>query len=176
MMYRAYIIILLLCCSGRSYAIETAAGGRMGGYLGFISLGLGLSNDDRTYRGEALLGYVPTFLGGEELWSLAVRGDIVFASLYDNKLKLYGGTGLIGSFDKDTFILLPKQYPAGYYPSTGIFVAPYIGSEWSIGDNSAVSFEVTTLDFYLELYVRNPDYLAFRDIVTYGVGYKFYLP
>lgn len=157
---------------GRDYFVSSYSGG----YLGFLSLGTGLVSEGGKYSGEGILGYVPSFVGGEDLWSLTLRGDYSFAKIEEKNMRFYSGIGIIQSFDKDTFIFLPKRYPKGYYPSTGLFFAPYLGVEWLFKENEALTFEITTLDFYLELYARNSSHIRLREIINYGIGYRFHLP
>lgn len=172
---KSLIVVMCMLWSSISYA-GTVVSTYTGGYLGFASIGLGVVSPEKSYQANAVLGYVPSIVGGENLWSLSVRGDVSFTSWQNGDIRLYGGAGLLTSLDKDTFILLPSKYPSGYYPSTGLLFSPYVGTEWMISNRSALCLEVTSLDFYLELYVRNPDYLTIRDITTYGIGYKYYLP
>lgn len=172
---RIFLIAICMFWSSVSYA-GTVFSTHTGSYLGFAAVGLGLATQDKSYTTHAVLGYVPALIGGEDLWSLTLRGEASLATWKDEKIRLYGGGGFIASFDADTFVVLPAKYPAGYYPSTGLFFTPYIGTEWMVGRNSSMYFEVASLDFYLELFMRNPDYLKIQDIATYGVGYRYYLP
>ncbi len=173
-MIRMILTFLLLCATpARS---ETYVTSQTGGYAGFTSLGLGSTFFDGAYNTAGLVGYVPEFIGGENLWSLTLKNDLRWTTSVGSfdYTPIYGGFNLILSFDRDTFWKLPGKYPENYYPPSGLFYAPMVGTELRYGKHSAY-FELTSLDYYLEAYVRNSDYLTLADIFTYGVGYKYYL-
>lgn len=167
-------ILISLLIASKAYADDNYIISQAGGYVGLLSAGVGTTLN--CYDTSVVVGHVPPFIGGEELWQLTWKNSLKY-SIELNGIRytpIYGGANLLLSFDKDTFWLLPKHYPKGYYPPTGIHLAPSIGTEIKSNKHS-LFIELTTLDFYAEAYVRNPTYLSLQDIITYGIGYKYIL-
>ena len=141
-----------------------------GAFAGAISGGAGWEIGN--YSPELLLGNTPQRLGGEEIYSLTWKNN--FKVFTQKNLKPYVGLGLVMNLnDKDTFYVLPSQYPSKYYPATAFYTMPYVGAEY-IKDNIGVYFEIATLDYYLEAKGKNWDYLTWDKVSTYGVGMRYY--
>lgn len=150
-----------------------------GSYLGFVSLG----QEKNFFKGELLqysqdlrLGYVPRSLGGRELLSVSTRARLVFdvfEPFQEYTIRPYMGAGAIFALDEATFVILPKQYPRRYYPPTGLLFTPSLGVATKRGVHE-VFFEVASLDKYIEYKSRNQRELSYRDIMTWGFGYRRY--
>lgn len=142
-----------------------------GGYVGFTTLGVGY-DINKHYQTDIVLGYVPALVGGENLWSLTWKNSMKLKTHYG--ITPYVGASLLYSFDRSTFVKLPDRYPRKYYPPTGLRVAPYMGLQYK-NKKHALFFELTSLDHYLEAYIRSDGALHLKEVVTYGVGYKRFL-
>jgi hypothetical protein len=143
---------------------------QVGGYVGAHTLGLGY-DINKYYQAGAIIGYVPSFLAKEDLWSLTWKNSIGFYK--HTGITPYVGTSLIYSFDSDTFVELPDQYPRGYYAATALRAAPYVGAQYKYERNVFYA-EYTSLDHYLESYVRSDGELKFHEVITYAIGYRKY--
>jgi hypothetical protein len=165
-------LLSLLCLSSTSYASGFLVG-QTGSMMGLASVGAGYEYD--VIQTSLSAGYTPYALAGEDLFGITPRVDIgANVTVGESKFRLFLGTGVLFSLDEDTFIQNPDKYPDGYYPPTGMMVAPYAGVEYQYQKHGWFA-EITTNDFYMELYLRNRRYLSLSDVTTYGIGYKFYL-
>jgi len=156
-------MLLLLATPARG---ETYIQAQNAGYAGLIALGAGVESE--TFGVSGMVGYVPELIAGEDLWSLTVKPEVRF-------WYMKAGVSLLASLDKDTFWWQPSKYPLGYYPPTGLRLAPFVGVEIVKSYGSALYIEVTCLDYYLELKARNPAYVRWTDILNMSVGVKWYL-
>jgi hypothetical protein len=165
------LLMLLLCLPG--LALGTVFGvGQTGSFMGLLSTGAGIEHGAMQYSLSA--GYTPEALAGETLLGITPRTDIgTELTAEDFKARLFVGTGILFSLDKSTFVVLPKKYPRGYYPSTGMLFGPYWGMEIKKKQHGFF-IEGTTTDFYIELYLHNRSMLSITDVCTWGVGYKYY--
>ena len=139
-----------------------------GGYTGLATIGVGY-DIGKYYRTDVIAGYVPEIVGGEDLWSLSWKNTFVAPKM--GRIEPYLGLNLLYSFDDDTYVTLPEQYPRGYYPTTALRTAAYIG----VSDLSGLYAELTTLDHYMEAYVRSDGELNYWEIGTYAIGYRWRL-
>lgn len=130
-----------------------------GGYAGMVAAGPGYGM--KHYSTGLLVGYVPAMVGGENLWSLSLKNQLELGPLH---------VGIANHFslDRDTFWILPDKYPKKYYPPSGIKSGPYIGLHSD--DDVGLFAEISTLDYYMELKARNPDFIEWKDIVSLGFG------
>jgi hypothetical protein len=167
------LLSLLLIFASSAYAQTNRqshyAVTQVGGYVGLLTSGVGY-DINHAYQTEAILGYTPWIVGGKDLFSLAWKNSLKFQKF--NGFTPYIGINLLYSFDNNTFVEQPSKYPANYYPPTGLRLAPYIGLQYK-EDKHAVYFELTSLDHYLETYVRSDNQLQLHEITTYGFGYRF---
>jgi len=172
-------IIAILCFLVSS----TAAAGdfhflaQTGSYSGALTLGLGYQ---KTYfTNEVMVGYVPKRLGGEDLYSASFKSIVHPNSctpIIGKCVRVYGGiSGILSLFDSDTFLVQPEQYPAGYYPPNGIRAAAIVGLEFLMTNTHSLYVEISSLDLYLETWVRSDYQMSIESVSTYGVGYKIIL-
>ena len=132
-----------------------------GSYQGLLTTGLGHQTD--SYITEATLGWSPN-LNSRPVYQLNLKAAKFLSP------RIYAGLGLLATTDPDTFLQLPEQYPDRYYAPTGLHFAPYVG--WT-EDNFFV--EIATLDYYLDVKVRNPNYAQWQEIISLGFGYRISL-
>lgn len=166
------LILAFLCMSSVGFGSVFGVA-QTGSFMGLLSVGVGDQAGPFQYSLSG--GYTPAELaGGESLFGITPRGDLGYL-LIDGEVKtrLFVGTGILFSLDKNTFVLLPDHYPDGYYPSTGMLFAPYWGLEIQ-KEQHGFFIEGSTTDFYLELYLRNRQVLSITDVSTWGIGYKYY--
>lgn len=138
-----------------------------GSYEGWMTAGVGV-NIVPIYASELSIGHTPKDFGGN---INQINWKHIFGYRY-GKIKPYGFFKTMITDNKDTFILLPEQYPAKYYPPTGMYSSVGVGVEYHIFSNLTAYVEVATLDYYMEVYVRSPNYFEPHDIGTYGIGFK----
>lgn len=155
------IILFMLATS--AYA-DPFVVGQTAGYSGLLAGGGGYSW--KYFSTSIMGGHTPKLLAGEELWSATIKNQ------------LQNGVFHIGmaahfSFDHDTFWKLPSKYPRRYYPPSGIKTGPYMGVHVDFEPGIGLFTEVHTLDYYLELKARNPDYVMWTDIISVGMGFYY---
>lgn len=169
-----YIALLIFALFGSQAKAEYSFTMQTGAYNGVIGLGIGKHFE--SYKTEILLGHVPQFMDVRDLWNLSWKNHVSSRPrIIDySSISFYGGINTIAALgNKKTYIFLPDQYPDGYYPPTGLRVAPYAGFETRRG-NFSTFFEVTSLDLYLETYVRSNFNMDISEVVTYGFGVRYF--
>lgn len=140
--------------------------------MGLLSIGYGKTS--KYFDNSIAIGHTPDPSGDilSVAGSSAVKTDV---PIFNRKLSPYLGISLVGILnDRDTYIILPKKYPEGYYPPTGIRSSLFTGMQYG-NDDVAIFFEVSTLDLYLETYIRSDYNLEIQEISTYGLGWKIFL-
>lgn len=139
--------------------------GQTGGYAGVVAAGAGYNWN---YLSTAIMaGFAPAFVTGENLWSVTLKNQWNLGVAH---------IGIANSFslDKDTFLGLPSRYPKGYYPPSGLMSGPYAGLHANF-DEFTLYGEAASLDYYLEMKVRNPQYISWADVITYAFGVQWNL-
>jgi hypothetical protein len=172
-----FIAIICFLFSSAAAASDYHLLAQTGSYSGALTLGLGYQKS--YFTGEVMAGYVPEKLGGEDLYSASFKS--IFhpnscAPIIVRCTRVYGGVNVVLSlFDSDTFILQPSQYPAGYYPPNGVRAAIFAGLEFFTSGNYSFYAEISSLDLYLETWVRSDYKMSIESVTTYGIGYKINL-
>jgi hypothetical protein len=136
-----------------------------GSYVGATAVGVSY-NIDTYYHPEFIVGYTPSLIAKYDILSLSMKNT--FYTLVQEVKPYIGHQFMHLPFDSDVFILTPSRYPKDYYPSTAIRSAPYIGVEYN-----SFYLEFSSLDLYLETYVRSDYNMKLHEIGTYGIGYRF---
>lgn len=154
----------------KKWYVPDRAVSQYGGLIGFLSLGVEYDVNEQ-YSTSVLGGFVSKEVGGENLWSAAWKNSLNLVN--DTQYTPYIGVGLLYSFDDDTFVQLPSQYPGGYYPPTAHYFMLYTGISMQIEKKHSVYLEFSTLDYYLEVKGRDFYGVPWEDVSTWGVGYKF---
>lgn len=143
--------------------------GQSAGYVGLLAGGVGYQVNDR-HSVDLLLGYTPQIVAGEEsVWSLAIKNSLRIA------YPIYVGLNILYAFDEEddsgTFVELPSKYPRRYYASTAIRTALYLGMD-VVYEGHLFYFEVTSLDLYMETYLRSDLELDLKEVSTWSIGIK----
>ena len=142
------------------------------GYAGlFVS---GVSAHYGRLSCDLLIGYVPESVGGEDLWSLTIKPLVSLHrfEILQKPLSLYAGISFLFSFDNDTFLLPPSEYPDKYYGSTAFMIAYNVGLE-TRNDDHSMYIEFVSLHHFLRMKMMNWDAIKVSDIVSLGFGYKY---
>jgi hypothetical protein len=133
-----------------------------GAFLGALSLGCGLY--ERHYQLFFMRAYTPPIIVSDyPIHTFGLKSSLKFSNLY------IGTSILYNTDNKNTFAKLPDKYPAKYYPLTGIRTVPHLGI--ILSDSNFV--EVGTVDYLLELRVRNSQYIQYYDVISIGIGHTF---
>ena len=156
-----------------------------GGYLGFIAVGVG--KDFGHHKINMLIGYIPEYIGGVEVWQFDFKYDwhplhsIPFGAPQEN-IQLdpfYIGVSAIYGVHDDLFVDVPDQYPAGYYPATARHYTLNIGTSLQY-DKHIFFLEYSALGVGLLAYKRDPkffldnyDYFGLESIGSLAIGVKF---
>lgn len=151
-----FLILLAGTAQGTTYAVLQS-----GSYNGLLSGGFGILHSNWNF--ESTVGWTPN-PGGEATLQLNLKGYKMLSQ------RIYGGLGLLITDDDDTFVHLPDKYPKNYYSPTGYHFAPFVG--WT---EDGFFVEFTTIDYYLEVKARNPNYIDWKDMVSAGFGYGWEL-
>lgn len=168
-------LIILFLFSVNAYAGEFHLVQQTGSYSGFFTGGIGYETP--YYTPEVLVGYVPSVVGGEDIYSITSKNsfhyNMCMAVPLARCIRPYAGLSFVFSlFDSDTWIKQPDQYPDGYYPPNGVRTAPFVGLELITSGKHSLYIEAAALDLYLETWVRSDGAMDIRDASTYGFGWK----
>lgn len=153
-----------------------------GGYLGFITVGVGYSALQRIDV-DLYYGWVPSPIGGNDIHSLALRvsGHVATHCVAPNLRwrVMTVGLGAMTTFGRGFFLLSPDPYPANYYPITALRSFLSLGTEFALtqADNGLFSahggyVELTTLDQYMFAWLDNLSTIAPWEIWSLSLGYK----
>lgn len=150
------------------------------GSIGMLAGGFGYRNGKDKLEGELLLGYLPASVGGDHLFTTAIKGNwMPFILLKDKKVQVYPlqtGLMLAYTFGDQFFSVPPDLYPKGYYTfSTALH------AYWQIGSRLSVPLQRKRLEFYYELNVsaeeivsmiQNPKFLTPDKTFNLALGVK----
>ena len=141
-------------------------------YAGLIAPGVGLGYGWASC--DLLLGYVPQSVGGEDLWSLALKPGITLFGIEtaDWLIEFRAGSSFLYSFDDDMFLFQPSHLPDKYYGSTAFIIGHTLGVHLHSLDHTAYA-EITALHHYLRMKAENWDTVDWRSIVSLGFGYRY---
>lgn len=150
------------------------------GSIGLFSAGFGYRNPKNTLEGELLFGYVPASIGGDRLYTAALKGNwIPFVLFSDKFVRVYPlQTGVMAAytFGSEFFGTQPDIYPKGYYPFSTAFHA-----YWQIGSRLSIPVNTNRLEFYYEVnanaeelitWAQNPDFIGPGKIFRLALGLK----
>ena len=162
------LMLIALCMNTDIMADEVII--QSGSFDGMLSSGYSSEIDENLYV-DLLIGVTPDPSGTITSSTLKIK-QLGFRG---NGFGIGIGAKLIATADKDTYILLPKKYPRRYYPPTGIYFSPFISMHCELDDESSIYYEVSTLDYYMEAYVRNFESTSISEFITYGIGLAYKL-
>ncbi|MBI2389381.1 MAG: hypothetical protein HYV09_07270 [Deltaproteobacteria bacterium] len=154
-----------------------------GGFLGMFTAGLGFSAFDDVLNVGGTYGYVPARDGAPpvHLGSLvvSVRPLRLDFGSHDQFFvrPLYAGFGAFLASMKNSFIVQPDVYPAGYYQPTGLQPLVVFGAEIGVRERGAAILrhslfvEEVTLGQLAEAVVQNEGH-GFVDAFSTALGYR----
>ena len=134
-----------------------------------------------------LFGYVPAEVSGVSLWQATLKyewrpfNEILFHTKSGKEYKVnpfHIGFGVIYGIHNDLFVILPDQYPDGYYAPTALRFILNMGASIKKGKYTFFT-ELTFLDVGLIAYIDEPgffrdnyDYWGLEGIASIGFGVK----
>jgi hypothetical protein len=139
-----------------------------GSFDGYLTGGYSKSLTKGWYV-DSLYGFTPDPSGAIHSFTFKLRG--VHRCRHD--VCIGGGAKAIMTFDKDTYIILPKKYPRRYYPPTGLFFSPFFTLNTKTKKGLTGYIEISTLDYYMESFARNIEGSDIRDYMTWGAGLTY---
>lgn len=155
-----------------------------GGYVGALTLGVGYLFFDQRLDLATLYGFVPGALGGttHHILALAARGRVPGLCLTRelNWVYVYGGAGVLFTFGDGFFVRVPERYhDPRYYRATASRWTFTLGSELALRQRTkggaiahALYWEVSALDVYIAIWLRNPGSVSFVSMFSSSVGYR----
>lgn len=153
-----------------------------GGYLGLFTVAAGYSAID-LLDFDVCYGWVPGSIGGTDIHSLALRvGAHVAVMCFAPDLSwtyLTGAVGAVMTFGDVFFLTTPNRYPDGYYAETAVRGILTLGGEIEAHQPAGSPFalhalfvEVSVLDEYLLVWLKNPREAAPWEVWSFSFGYK----
>jgi hypothetical protein len=190
-MFRKLLTKLLLLLSFLSFILPLQAQHRKAilpdyatlqyaGSIGFVSGGFGYRNGRQNLESELLAGYLPPSIGGDRLFTAALKSNWMPLVLFRDKpihfYPLHTGLMLTYTFGDQFFERPPSHYPKGYYTfSTAIH------AYWQFGSRLSLPLQNRRLEVYYELnasaeeivsMIQNPRFLTPDKIFSLAIGVK----
>lgn len=147
------------------------------GTIGFLSAGAGEHIGESHWDMTLLFGYLPEAIGGDEIYTLALKVDynLPTLSFAQQTLTPYAGMGVHYALNRE---FRTAHFDPEYYPATEWNVMPYLGLRIKPAGgpgNVSLYAELGVLGNYLVHYYNNPDYLDWDDVVNLSIGLRFAL-
>jgi hypothetical protein len=154
---------------------------QLGGWVGFVSPGVGWAWLDRRLEGDLFFGWVPPPLGGEHIvsftgkvtwrpWRLAPRDLTIHPITLSTQLTWTAGD--------EYWIFEPDRYPTeNYLPlPTALRAGVGVGSDvgrplWGL-DRVALYAELVALDLMLGHWIGSPGALGPTDVLGLAIGVR----
>lgn len=117
-------------------------------YAGYLAAGFGYEWRD-TWALDLLYGYTPPELAGEAVHSWTLKSIAYLFSVGSRdtvRFRPYAGLSVNYSPDSELFLMVPDQYPPGYYPASAVRPALVGGVEFRVQSQLALAFEFAVLD------------------------------
>jgi hypothetical protein len=156
------------------------------GGIGFLSAGIGYSFFDYRLDVSFFYGYTPVWFTIDDLHSVSLQFTVKLFRIKTKKdieiLPLNIGWYLHHTFGNEYWVILPDNYPKGYYwwspgRNAGVFLGGEIKTKLLAGKTpaSGLAFyvRVGTRGLYLSSKVGNSS-IPVTDIIELGVGVAFY--
>lgn len=186
--YTCIIVIALLLSPGRGAAQQAAlspyyAKLQFAGHLGLVSVGVGRTFLHEKLDAEVFLGYLPERVGGEELWTAAIKANFVpirpVAVGQVDWQPLRTGLMINHTFGDEYFVFgHHDKYPKGYYGHpTSMHLYLLLGGQVDFTripklHRVGVYYEFNSNAEYLISYVRNTKYLTLAKVFNLGLGVR----
>ena len=191
-----YVLFLFPACSAtsqehgnykRSPFLPSEAIVQYAGSIGFASLGAGYSLGRGNFETDILLGYVPKSIGGNHIWTVAVRANWLPWRIKTGKRTsiIPLTTGLMAgyTFGNKYFILQPDYYPKKYYTfSTAVHLYYQLGGRFQFElfdgklPDMALYYELNSSAEATFSYAQNRRALSPADIFHLSLGLRVSLP
>jgi hypothetical protein len=144
------------------------------GDMGFLSLGVGYTFLKDKGSVNFIYGYLPEWVNGVEVNTIAVKGTYQLLPLNVNpqiKTSTYVGTTVMRSFAHNTYVDFPSYFPHKYYFTNALHVSLIIGQNLKFNKlkNISIFTEISTLDYYLYYFIKNK-HIDFQDIWNLSFG------
>jgi hypothetical protein len=156
------------------------------GGIGFLSAGVGYSFFDYRLDVSFFYGYTPVWFTVDDLHSISLQFTAKFIRIKTNRnieiLPLNFGWYIHHTFGKEYWVVLPNNYPKGYYwwppgINAGVFLGGEIKTKLLANQTpaSGLAFyvRVGTRVLYLSSKVGNSS-IPVTDIIELGFGVAFY--
>ena len=156
------------------------------GGIGFFAVGAGYESKGRKTETDIYYGFLPEWIGGEDLHSATVK--FTWYPLGEKEWKkwkvkpLAVGALINYSFGRQYYSFDPRNYPFNYYRiptslNTGIIIGGQAGrygeSTGAALGHWSLYYEIVSFDRELVSYIQNMRALSITDILTLGVGIKY---
>lgn len=140
------------------------------GNIGMFSIGVGGIFLNNSLSLDINYGYLPKWINGVRVSTMAIKGAFHFFKKQLKKIEVnsFAGLSLNYSITNNTFLMLPKHYPDGYYLPNAIHVCPFIGTGLAFIDcktglhGPGVYTEVGTVDYMVYYAFRNKSISLFE--------------
>jgi len=192
MLNRLFFILsgMLLCLGANAEDTARVAGnsGRVryfktqyAGNLGLFSVGYGKSVLNTNVTIDFNYGYLPAFVNGATVHTIAIRPSFHFNITEIGKIStgLYTGASLNYGITSKTYLKYPDYFPKKYYNPNAIHVNPFVGARVGFPVNNKINgcslySELGTVDYQLKLAFTNKQ-IRMADIVNLCFGLVFVL-
>jgi hypothetical protein len=168
---------------GKAWYVPDQTKLQLGGWIGFLSPGVGYSWFDRRLEADLFAGWVPPPFGGEHI--LSMTGKVTWLPLRLELAEALTAHPLTLSaqvtytFGSEYWIFEPSgRYPMpDYYPlPTALRAALGVGGDlgrrmWGL-ERVAIYYELVALDLMLGNWIGNPDALGPTDVFSLAVGLR----
>ncbi|MBC3539318.1 hypothetical protein ACFSC6_05960 [Rufibacter sediminis] len=157
------------------------------GDIGLLSVGVGRQAFNSKLETDLSLGYLPKFVGGDDIFTLAVKSTFLpYRSVRIKNVDwkpITLGVQLGYTFGKEYFASerYLSRYPNSYYRfSTALNFYLFAGGQVNLTRVKKVQkfagyYEFGTMGEYLISYLNNPRYLSPAKIMNLAFGMKYYL-
>lgn len=152
------------------------------GSIGLVSAGAGYQLAKRHIETELLMGYLPESIGGDRLWTTAIKFNYipvqwpVSKSIGFKPLQL--GVMAAYTWGSDFWGLQPDRYPDGYYTFSTAWHAYFqAGSSFTFPtgqDRLGVYYEFNASAEEIVTLIQNPEFITPGRIFNLALGAKYY--
>lgn len=153
------------------------------GNIGFFSVGFGYLSFNDYLNTELLYGQVPSFISGSKsIHKITLKNTVHLYKFTVKTLTLSPIAGVAGSMElgQNSYRILPKHYPSGYYGTNSLHATFFGGL--NLHKKFDQSKNVKGMDFYGEIgavdtilwYTVKSETLKLKNILGIAVGVNIY--
>jgi hypothetical protein len=155
-----------------------------GGFVGFLTIGVGYGIFDDVVNIAGHYGYTPPAHAGHDVHTLHLTLDVRPFDLRFGDVRwipAYMGGGLLHVWGEQYFSDLPHRYAkvdGSYYPPTALHWTAHLGTEldWlpRVGffERHGFYFELATVDTFVFAYSENRETVSLTEVVSSTIGYR----